>query len=114
MKDVGEGAVPVDLDECAGVRQCRSSRRAADREDTLREGIKTVAGAKFHVNEEGSAGGHHRGGGRLGLERHNLAVLGQVGDGAGSAMYTVLPLTASPVGTMLSNWINTVTSPSSV
>src|SRR2546426_12635188 len=54
MKDVGEGAVPVDLDECAGVRQCRSSRRAADREDTLREGIKTVAGAEFHVNEEAS------------------------------------------------------------
>ena len=49
----------------------------------MREGIKTVAGAKFHVNEEGSAGGHHRGGGRLELERHNLAVLGQVGDGAG-------------------------------
>src|SRR5439155_13511620 len=52
--DEGEGAVRVDLDERAGVVQRRSSRRAADRKDTLREGVKTVAGAKFHVNEEAS------------------------------------------------------------
>ena len=54
VRDDGEGTVPVDLDECAGVRQRRSSRRAADREDTLRESVETAA-AKFHVNEEWGA-----------------------------------------------------------
>ena len=52
-------------------------------ERALREGVETATAAKFHVDEEGGAGGHLRGGGRLRPERHNLAVLGQVGDGAG-------------------------------
>ena len=83
FRDDGEDAAPVDLDERAGVRQCCRTRIAADRKDTLGEGVKTVARAKFHVNEEASAEGHLRGGGRVRPERHNLAVLGQVGDGAG-------------------------------
>src|SRR6266436_850801 len=83
VHDEGEGAVPVDLDERAGVVLRRSSRRAPDREDTLREGVETVAAAKFHVNEEGGARSHLRGGGRLRPERYNLAVLGQVGNRAG-------------------------------
>src|SRR5438552_13850693 len=64
FRDDGEGAVPVDLDERAGVRQCRRTRRAADWENTLRESVETAA-AKFHVNEEWGARGNLRGGGRV-------------------------------------------------
>ena len=42
-----------------------------------------MTAAKFHVDEEAGAGGHLLGGGRLRPERHHLAVLGPVGDGAG-------------------------------
>ena len=80
----------------------------------LRERVEPATAAKFHVNEEAGARGHLRGRGRLRPERHNLAVLGRWGTGPASAMYIVLPDTASPVGTMSSNAINTVTSPSRV
>src|SRR5260370_1847544 len=56
VHDDGECAVCVDPDERAGVRQRRSSRRAADREDTIRESVETAA-AKFHVNQQAGAGG---------------------------------------------------------
>src|SRR5206468_7067218 len=82
FRDDGEGAARGDLDERAGVRQCRRTRIAADREDALRESVETAA-AKFHVNEEWGACGNLRGGGRVWPERHNLAVLRQVGDRAG-------------------------------
>src|SRR4030095_14438506 len=52
--DDGERTVPVDLDERAGVRECRRTRIAAHREDALRESVETAA-AKFHVNEEWGA-----------------------------------------------------------
>ena len=49
----------------------------------MREGVETTAAAKFHVKEKGDAGGYLRSGRRFLPERHNLAVLGQVGVGAG-------------------------------
>ena len=73
----------------------------------MRKGVKTATAAKFDVKER-DAGGHLRSGGRFRPERHNLAVWGRWGTGRASAMSTVFAFTASPVGTMLSNTINTV------
>ena len=81
VHDDGEGAVPVDLDERAGVRH-RITRVNIRVDRAVREGVETAA-AKFHVKEEGGAGGYLRSGGRSRPERHNLAGLGQVGVGAG-------------------------------
>ena len=52
--------------------------------------------------------------GDFGPNDTTLPFSGRWGTGPASAMYTVLPRTASPVGTMLSNAINSVTSPSRV
>src|SRR5215813_7275889 len=52
--------------------------------------------------------------GDFGLNDTTLPSSGRWGTGPASAMYTVLPDTASPVGTMLSKAINSVTSPSRV
>src|SRR6266581_2600425 len=82
VHDDGECAVPVDLDERAGVRQ-RITRVDIRVDRAVRQGVETAAAAKFHVKEEGDAGGYLRSGGRFRLERHNLAGLGQVGVGAG-------------------------------
>jgi len=81
--DDGEGAVPVDLHQGAGIRQRGRTRRAAG-PNALGEGVQRAAAAKLHVNEQRTARGHlrHRGG-RLRPERHHLAVFGQVRDGAG-------------------------------
>ena len=83
LRDNGEGAVLVDLHQGAGVRQRRSTRLVADLKVTLRQGIESATATKFHVDDEASAGGHLRGNERLRPERHNLAVLRQVGDRAG-------------------------------
>src|ERR1700747_137842 len=108
--DDGQGAVPIDFHERAAVRLRRRTRRGARHPRSLRERVETTTAqtmpvlanvllaaragrihitvtdlevAKFHVDEEGGAGGHLRGSGRLRPERHNLSVLGQVWDGAG-------------------------------
>src|SRR4029453_11808240 len=77
----GEGVFPSALPQGAGVRQRRRAL-GATRPDALRERVQPVAAANSHVNEEGTARRDlpHTGGPRP--ERHHLAVLGQVGDGA--------------------------------
>src|SRR5512133_3786940 len=55
VHDVGECAVPVDLDERAGVRH-RITWVNIRVDRAVREGVETAA-AKFHVKEEGGAGG---------------------------------------------------------
>ena len=77
VHDDGECAVPVDLDERAGVRH-RITRVNIRVDRAVREGVETAA-AKFHVKEEGDAGGYLRSGGRSRPERHNLAGLGAGG-----------------------------------
>jgi hypothetical protein len=114
VRDDSKGAVAVDLHERARVRQRRSSRRAAGREVALRQGVQTATAAKFHVNEEGAPEAISVAVGEFGPNDTTLPFSGRWGTGPASAMYTVLPLTSSPVGTMLSNAINTVISPSSV
>src|SRR5918995_6376063 len=47
------------------------------------EGVQPMPGAELHIHRQAAASGHLPDGGRLGPERHRLAVLGQVGDGAG-------------------------------
>ena len=45
--------------------------------------VEIATAAELHVHQERGARGHHRGGGRLRPERHDLTIPGQVGDGAG-------------------------------
>ena len=58
-------------------------REVPYRERALREGVKACDRGQIARQREAGAGGHLRSGGRLRPERHNLAGLGQVGDGAG-------------------------------
>ena len=52
--------------------------------------------------------------GDFGLNATTLPSAGSWGTGPASAMYTLLPLSSSPVGTMLPNAISWLTSPSRV
>jgi hypothetical protein len=56
IHDDGEGAIPIDLHERAGVRQRRRTLWAT-RRVPLREAVETAMWAKFHVDEEAGAGG---------------------------------------------------------
>src|SRR5215471_18470639 len=57
--DDGEGAVPVDLHQGAGVRQGGRTCRAAG-PDALGKGVKRAAAAELHIDEQGTARGHLR------------------------------------------------------
>src|SRR5262245_42519576 len=76
VRNDSEGAVSVDFHERAGVRLCRRARRGTRHAGSLREGVETMARAKFHVYKEGCTRGHLGCGRRLlpDRERHNLAV----------------------------------------
>src|SRR5213079_2210798 len=82
VHDHGKGAVPVDLDERAGVRHRKIQRFSIRVERAEREGVKGATQAKLQVKHPGGAGGYLRSGGRFRPERHNLAGLGRVGVGA--------------------------------
>src|SRR5215207_1435491 len=49
-------------------------------------GVQPMPGAELHIHRQAAASGHVPDGGRVGPERHHLAVLGQVGDGPAWAM----------------------------
>jgi hypothetical protein len=85
VHDDGEGAVPIDFDQRAGVRQRRRTRRVADREDTLRESVETAA-AKFHVNEEGAPEATSVAVGEFDRKDTTLPFSGRWGTGPASAM----------------------------
>ena len=58
VRDDGEGAVPFDLYERAGVWLQPENPQGHPATPALRERVETMTAAKFHVDEEGGAGGH--------------------------------------------------------
>src|SRR4029077_5794240 len=65
VHDHGKGAVPVDLDERAGVRHRKIQRFSSRVERAEREGVKGATEAKLQVKHPRGAGGYVRSGGRI-------------------------------------------------
>ena len=94
VRDDGQGPVPVDLEKRPGLRH-RITRVNTRVDHAVREGVETAAAAKFHVKEEGGAGGYLYRRWAISAGTTQPCRLGAGGgSGPASAMYTVLPLTS--------------------
>ena len=108
----GEGAVAVDAEQLAGVRQGRVfQRKGLGGQSRLGEGVQGFAGADLHIDQEG-APAPPPAVVDLGLKVTILPSAGTWGRGPAWAMYIVSPRVSRPAGTMLSKARTSEISPS--